>query len=176
MRTIVLITSLVVCLSCKTREEKIKEANEKGKFLVEEKTSYAKGVGEALSKDGKEAAEKVSEGVGEVFKGLNKGFDKSFVKAEVRPVADVEKFLKLGRAGRSENDSTGMTNIAMYIIFVADCDRQFILKAFDDEDVELGRVKQLIKGSADDTGYASFAFDERTPLDLADYYTLELVP
>jgi hypothetical protein len=58
MRAIVLLMSLFICLSCKTHEEKIKNANEDGKFLVEEKTSYAKGVGEALSKDGKEAAEK----------------------------------------------------------------------------------------------------------------------
>jgi hypothetical protein len=58
----------------------------------------------------------VSEGVGEVFKGLNMGFDKSLVKITVKPDSLLKDYLELSRAGKFINDSTHTIDVVIYAV------------------------------------------------------------
>jgi hypothetical protein len=128
-----------------------------------------------LSSDGKEAAEKISEGVGEVFKGLNTGFDKSLTRIDVKISEDLKKYISLGRTGKVFNDSLNQTEVVLYVIIEKDTSMNVVVKAFDKEDVELGRKRSRIDGKKlEDGGYISIPFDKRTPLDLAKYFVLDI--
>jgi hypothetical protein len=162
-------------IACASKEERIKEEHDKGQTEVQEKSAYVKGVGEALKEDGKDAAEKISEGVGEVFKGLNSGFDKSLSKVNVKISKELQEYISLGRTGKFYNDSLQQTEIVLYVIIEKDTTTNVVLKAFDDEDVELGRKSANINGKLlEDGGYISIPFDKRTPIDLAEYFELQI--
>jgi hypothetical protein len=162
-------------IACASKEERIKQEHDDGQQEVKEKSAYVKGVGEALSDDGKDAAEKISEGVGEVFKGLNSGFDKSLSKVNVKVSKDLQKYFSLGRTGKFYNDSLQHTEVVLYVIVEKDTSANVILKAFDSENVELGRKAMKISGkSLEEGGYVSFSFDKRTPIDLVEYFELQI--
>ncbi len=163
---------LVILSACLSKEEQKDNAEEDGNFIIEKKSRFIKGIGEALKDEGKTAAETVSEGVGEVFKGVNKGFDKSLVKVDVRLSESLKGSMEIGRAGKFDKDSSN--NVTLYAIFHQDLNGTLLLKAFDQDDAELGRVKKMVEKSADDAEYVDFKFDKRTPLDLAGYYVLDM--
>ena len=85
--------------SCLSTEEKKIKAEEEGNALVSIKSKLLKGAGDALKTDGKEALESASEGLGEAFKGLTSGYDKSINQAKV--LSDTT-FLKTFEIGRTE--------------------------------------------------------------------------
>lgn len=174
MRNIIILSLIITMISCASKEERKKQAEEDGNTLVEEKSSFIKGVGDALKKDGKEAAESVSEGVGEVFNGVNKGFDNSLTKIDVSTADVFKQYIELGRTGKHYNDTTHKTDIIIYAIFKKDLKGKLLLKAFDKEKKELGRKTVEVNKKTDDAEYINFEFDERTPLSLADAYTLEI--
>jgi hypothetical protein len=101
---IICIVSVSLFSAC-SREARNKRAQDTGQTIVEEKGSFIKGVGDGLKGVGKDAAESISEGIGEVLKGGNEGLDKSLVKKEVRVSEDLKVFLKATRCEFSQNDS-----------------------------------------------------------------------
>lgn len=174
MKKLLFVLATAALASCASKEEQKKQSEEEGNFLVAKESRFVKGIGDALKDEGKVAAESVSEGVGEVFKGFDKGFDKSLTKITVKANDDVSTYIKLGRTAKHYNDTTLKTDVIIYAIFEKDFSGKLLLKAFDKENTELGRKTLEIKKKADDVEYLSFQFDERTPLSLADTYTLEI--
>lgn len=64
MRTAVVVAALATLSlsACKSREEKLKAAEDEGNLLVATKAKLLKGAADAVKKEGKEAAESLAEG------------------------------------------------------------------------------------------------------------------
>lgn len=176
MKKNVLFLIFLSLAACMSKEERVKQAYEKGKEEIETKSSYLKGMGETLSKEGKEAAEKMSEGAGAVANGMNEGFDKSMVRVKIIPAPEILNSFSLGRAGKYYNDSTLVMDIVIYTVFEKDFKGRLSLKAYDSDSTEVGRSLVPVIGKAEDAKYLSFPFDKHVPLNIADYFALEIKP
>ena len=82
-RLIGLLVFTCLATGCKSREEKLQAAEEQGSLLAATKARVVKGVGEALKTEGKDAAQSVTEGSGEVVKAVGAGFDKSLSQVKL---------------------------------------------------------------------------------------------
>jgi len=60
--------------------------------------------------------------------------------------------------------SDGNSQLSVYFIHLTDIDNKLLVKAFNDEGVEIGRARTQIKNKKDEAGYYDFNFDPRTKL------------
>lgn len=161
---------------CKSREEKLKDAEDEGNLLVAAKARLLKGAGEAVKKEGKEAAETIAEGTGEVFKGLGKGIEKGLMEVKIKPHESVAaNGLGLTRAARGE-EGTAKHTITAYITFEKAFAGSLELRAYDSEEREVGRAKLDRDEKESGAKYVDFTFDERTPLMTAGHFELRATP
>ena len=112
-----------------------------------------------------QASEKAGEVIGEAAKGVSRGVENAFVitieKKDTLRLRDLE----FGTI-RLLSDSTGSDNkLSVYIIFKNDFEKEVLLKVYDKNNLESGRVKKQLKGKKDDTGYIDFIFDPHTNID-----------
>ncbi|MGB1296400.1 MAG: hypothetical protein ACPG6V_13060 [Flavobacteriales bacterium] len=163
---------LTLLTSCLTNEEKKVKAEEEGNAIVSIKSKLLKGVGDALKTDGKEALESVSEGIGEAFKGINSGYDKSINQAKVLSDSTFIKSFEIGRTEKFYNDTTNLKKVTVYLISNKNFDRKLKLKAFDKSEKEIGRSSVSVKFNEDDAKFIDFKFDNRTPLLQAEYFVI----
>ena len=161
-----------IVLSCMSVEEKKKKAEEDGNALVAIKSKMIKGAGDALKSDGKEAIASASEGIGEVVKGANSGFDKSFTGAEISIDSISAELLQVGRTQKSYANTEGVKKVSVYLIAKQNFAGTVKLKAFDDSGLEIGRSTMDIEIEYDDAKFFDFVFDDRTPLLQASAYSL----
>lgn len=161
-----------IAFSCMSEDEIKAKAEKEAKFLVEKEGRMAKGLGEGLKGEGKEGVTALAEGVGEVFKGAGEGFDKSLAKVDVRMDDGLKEFVELGRTAKTSNDSLNTTVVSVYLACNKGYEGKLLLKAFDAENLEIGRKTVDVKLATDDAEYFDFEFDERTPLNIATYFTL----
>lgn len=161
--------------SCLSKEEKLKKAEDEGNTVVALKSKFIKGVGDALKKEGKEASESVSEGVGEVVKGTNSGLDKSINTANVVPAdsAAFAKVLSIGRTEKFFSEDEKTKRVSIYLISNKAYKGKVKLKAFDANQKEIGRSAVDVSLQDDDAQYFDFKFDSRIPLLQADYFTID---
>jgi len=160
-------------VSCLSKDEIKDKAEAESKFLVEKESRIVKGIGEALKGDGKDAAASVSEGIGEVFKGASEGFDESLTKVSVVLKDSLANYAELGRTGKHTCDSTKETSVSVYMIFNKEFEGKVLLKAYDGDNVELGRKSVQLKMSEDSAAYVDFKFDDHVPVDLAQHFELD---
>jgi hypothetical protein len=166
---------LSACL-CKSREEKLKDSEDEGNLLVATKARLLKGAGEAVKKEGKEAAESVAEGTGEVFKGLGKGLEKGLMEVKVKSHESVAAAgLGVTRAARGE-DGTAKNTVTAYITFEKAFAGALEVRVYDGEDREVGRAKVDLDEKESGAKYIDFTFDPRTPLMTAGHFELRAVP
>ncbi len=168
LTTIVLVTAI----SCRSREERNRLAEEKAQAQTEEKASMVKGVGEGLKNTGKKASESLAEGIGELYNGANEGFDKSLVKKDIRVCDSSKEWITVSRTEQQASDTTNK-NVSVYLVFEKDCKGKLLLKAYDSGANEVGRSTMEINEKADNAHYVNFAFDARTPVSLIRYFTIE---
>ncbi|HEY9047923.1 MAG TPA: hypothetical protein VIN08_18575, partial [Ohtaekwangia sp.] len=58
--------------------------------------------------------------------------------------------------------------VSVYCIFNQDFEDTVMLKAYDNQKLETGRSKLIIKAKKDDAGFYDFPFDKRANLDTED--------
>ena len=163
------------CL-CKSREEKLKDSEDEGNLLVATKARLLKGAGDAVKKEGKEAAESVAEGTGEVFKGLGKGLEKGLLEVKVKSHDSVAaNGLAVTRAARGE-DGTATNTITAYITFDKAFAGALEVRVYDNEQREVGRAKADVEEKESGAKYVDFTFDPRTPLMTAAGFELRATP
>jgi hypothetical protein len=175
--SILALTALLfsACL-CKSREEKLKDSEDEGNLLVATKARLLKGAGEAVKKEGKEAAETVAEGTGEVFKGLGKGLEKGLMEVKVKAHESVAaNGLGVTRAARGE-DGTANHTITAYVTFEKAFAGALEVRVYDAEDREVGRAKTDLEEKESGAKYVDFTFDSRTPLMTAGHFELRATP
>ena len=167
--------SLSACC-CQSREEKLKSSEDEGNLLIATKARMLKGAGEAVKKEGQEAAETIAEGTGEVVKGLGKGIQKGLMEVKVNPHETMAaNGLGITRAARGEQ-GTAQHTITVYVTFEKGFEGVLEMRAYDSENREVGRSK--LESMEKDSGakYIDFTFDERTPLMTASRFDLRATP
>jgi hypothetical protein len=178
MRTLILAftaISLSACC-CQSREEKLKAAEDEGNLLVATKAKLLKGAGEAVKKEGKEAAETIAEGTGEVVKGLGTGIEKGLMEVKFSPHESIAaNGLGVSRAARGEQ-GTAQHTITAYVTFEKAFKGTIEMRAFDGENREVGRSKVDSDEKESGAKYVDFKFDERTPLMTAGHFELRATP
>ncbi|BDD09504.1 hypothetical protein FUAX_19360 [Fulvitalea axinellae] len=174
--SLVLMAFALTTSSCLSTEEKKKKAEEEGNALIAIKSKLIKGAGEALKSDGKDAVETATEGVGEIIKGVNSGFDKSINQANIEADSVFLKTFSLGRLSKdfSSSDSVKARKVSVYLIAEKAFDGKVKLKAFDASGMEIGRSVLKVKIDEDDSRYFDFEFDKRTPLLQAHRFVINL--
>ena len=121
-----------------TEEVGNKTATKAGEIMGSTARSFGDGVGEGIDKSGNSML-KISESLS------NRG-------------------LKLGH--HTVSDENGNDNkLSLYFIFEKDFEGSVMVKVLNKQGVEVGRVKQQIKGKKDDAAYFDFVFDSRTNID-----------
>jgi hypothetical protein len=173
MRTFVtLLVAVSLLAGCKSREEKLETAEEEGNLLAATKAKLVKGVGEAMKKEGKEAAQVVSEGTGEVVKAVGTGFDKSLSQVKLNTVADLApKGISATRAARA-TEGAGVSTVTVYVILDKPYTGPLELRAYDVQSQEVGRAKVSVDEKESTARYVDFHFDPRTPMLTADHFEL----
>lgn len=177
MRMLLLLSAVLAssCF-CKSREEKLKDAEDEGNLLVATKAKLLKGAAEAVKKEGKEAAETLAEGTGEVVKGIGTGIEKGFKEVKLSANETVAAAgMSATRATRGE-DGTAAHTVTVYVTFEKAWTGGLELRAFDAQDREVGRVKVEVEEKDGNGRYVDFVFDPRTPLLTAGRFELRAAP
>lgn len=161
---------------CMSREEKLKKAEDEGNLLIATKAKLLKGAGEAAKKEGKEAAETVFEGTGEVVKGIGEGVEKGLKAVKVKLDESVAaNGIGVTRAARAE-EGTAAHTVTAYVTFEKAFTGTLELRAYGTDDAEVGRVKVEVTEKESGAHYVDFTFDQRTPLLTAGYVQLRVTP
>lgn len=168
---------LVLSLSaCKSREEKLKAAEDEGNLLVATKAKLLKGAADAVKKEGKEAAEALAEGSGEVVKGIGTGIEKGLKEVKLKSHESLATSgLTATRATRGE-DGTAKHTVTVYVTFEKAWQGTVELRAYDQQEREVGRVKVELDEKEAGAHYVDFAFDPRTPLLTAGAFEVRAAP
>jgi len=143
--TFVILFLTIFLSSCLSNEEKKVKAEEEGNAIVSIKSKLIKGASDALKTDGKDALESASEAVGEVFKGINSGYDKSINQAKVISDSTFLKTFKIGRTEKIYNDSTNIKKVTIYLIANKSFENKIKLKAYNQTEKEIGRSSKNVK-------------------------------
>jgi hypothetical protein len=165
-RTLALVATLTMVggalIACRrTKEEVLQAEQEKARFETEKKGRAVQGIGEGLQTAGKDGAQALSKGVGDVFKGTVKGFDASLAAVSVSAGPGLaEAGVAIERAARR---SAEVPTITVYLV----SDKAFAgtlrLRALVDGR-EVGRSQAILERAAGEAGYVDFTFDPRVPL------------
>ncbi len=149
-KTITLLILLtILTISCNRAKEKTKEAINKG--------------GETV---GKTATE--------FFEGVSEGVDKT-LQCDISLSQNLQnKGLKTGKFS-IENDTTGAVNnlLTLYLIFDKDFNDTLTVKAFDKNELEIGRTRLEVESKAGDASYYDFVFDRRTYIEVKSKILIE---
>lgn len=157
----------------KTREEELKEEHSKGAEMIENKAAVVQGAGEALKKNGADAAQSLSEGLGNVVKGVAGGVDKAESSFAISVHADAAaKKLSANRIVVSSKPGEGKA-VKVYVLSADAYKGKLQLRAFDGKAVEIGRSNKVVSDlSKDDAAYVEFDFDEATPFSRINNFVL----
>lgn len=139
---IAILTSCLVLTSCDGVSDKTKEAINKG--------------GETVGKTATEFIEGVTQGV-----------DKT-LQCKVVVSSDITaRGIKQGKFTIENGPDGGHNNcFRIYFIFDKDFDDMMLVKAFDKNGLEFGRVKLPVKGKAGDASFFDFVFDPRSAIEV----------
>lgn len=171
-RLIGLLVFTCLATGCKSREEKLQAAEEQGNLLAATKARVVKGVGEALKTDGKEAAQSVTEGSGEVVKAVGAGFDKSLSQVKLAVHQELQpKGVGATRAAR-QDAAAARHSVSVYVTVDKPYSGPLELRAYDAANLEIGRAKVELNEKESTAKYVDFQFDPRTPLLTADHFEL----
>jgi hypothetical protein len=172
MRTLLFIVAFsLVGAGCKTKEEILQAAEQKGQDMTEAKARVVKGVGEALEGEGKVAGEALAKGSAQVVRGIEGGATEGFAAVPITVAAELGAVgLKAERAALHRDDPK-TPQIKVYLVLDKPYKGKLTLVAKSKEGKEVGRSKLEI--DEQDTGkYFLFAFDPLVDLSLAS--SLEL--
>ena len=73
--------------------------------------------------------------------------------------------VKLGAHTISSTEEGNDNKLSIYFIFEKDFQKTVVIKVLNKQQVEVGRIKQEVKGKKDEATYIDFVFDPRTNID-----------
>lgn len=168
IRSLLFIATAISATACDQRTPE-----EKGKAIAAEKAGYVKGIGEALKKDGEEAAQSLGEGVGKVVKsasaGVNGGYS-TFAsalspEAAAMGLSMTRAYLNTDPSPEADDkENAGKHRISTYLQATNGYSGKLSLIALDSKGQEIGRASGETRFGQGDAGYVDFMFDKRTPI------------
>jgi len=125
----------------------------------------------------KENINKTGDAAGQVFGEFATGITTG-VKKAIEPKIEVSNKLKpkglsFGKMTVTSDSAKHDNILIAYLIFDNDFNGDIIAKAFDNKNLEMGRIKLEIKGKKDEAKYIEFHFDKRTDIKNDSRLTLE---
>ncbi|KAF2080360.1 hypothetical protein [Flavobacterium sharifuzzamanii] len=173
-KTLILLSVLTLMVSCMSKEEKMKEAEEDGNEVIAVKSKLIEGAGKALQDEGKAAAKSASKGIGDVIKGINSGVNESINQSDVIAEASFKANFEDCKAEKIYASSEDKEKkVTIYLIAKNDFKGDLILKAFNADKKEIGRSRLKVDIKKDDAKYVDFTFDERTHLLQTEYFSIK---
>jgi hypothetical protein len=128
---------------------------------------------ESIKKKINKAGDIAGQATGEFVEGATKGIEKAF---DVKVIINKElenKGIQLGKCSVA-NDSVGTDNLlVIYVIFNQDYKGTLTAKAFDENELEMGRISVEIEGKKNEAKYIEFHFDKRTNIDSKNKLIIE---
>ncbi|MFC3809603.1 hypothetical protein [Lacihabitans lacunae] len=126
--------------------------------------------------EGNEKLQNVGQKVGvsasKVVKGVKSGIEKA-VKINIGLSESLKnRGVSCGRVELG-NEGGRHNKLSVYMIFDKAINRNVTVKVVDNQGLEVGRCKALLKGAAGDTKYVDFVFDKRTNIDRDFVITME---
>jgi uncharacterized cupredoxin-like copper-binding protein len=116
---------------------------------------------QTVNKTGEVVAQTGSEFVDGVSKGVEKSFDNEIkITDEVR-----KKGLSIGKVIINSSDTSTDNILTAYLIFDNDFNQSLVVKVFNTDKKEYGRVTKEIKAKKGEAKYIDFVFDKRTNID-----------
>ena len=150
MKNVLIILVLItVTISCSRVKEKTKETiNDSGELVGKTATEF--------------------------FEGVSDGIEKTLATNILLSEDLKSKGISIGNS-EITGDSLGNNNnqLVIYMIFEKVFNDTLILKAFDENNVEIGRSTKLIKGNIGDAEYFEFTFNERTVIESKSKITID---
>lgn len=128
-------------------------AEQKGAAMANEKIDMAKGIGTAMEAKGGQASEAVATGIGTVFKGIEKGIEKSGTKLVVD-----ESLTKAGLTVTTVQNAIAdqkhkAHGMEMYVASELEARGKLRVLAYDSLDREIARVSVDLVRAADEAKY-----------------------
>lgn len=162
---------LVGTIACKSKEEVLKAAEEKGQLIAEKKARLVKGIGEGLQNEGKAASEALAKGSAQVIRGGASGAVEGFSNL---PISVAEVLTMAGvRAERAaiHRDDPKVPAVKVYLVLDKPYKGDLTLLASTQQGSEVGRSKISVDEQA--TGkYLVFSFDPLVDLSIATHLEL----
>lgn len=117
----------------------------------------------------KETINKTGETVGksatEFFDGVSDGVEKTLECEITLSPQLIEKGLQMGKYNIKSGTNDANDNLlVLYLIFNKDFNQTLSLKAYDKNNVEIGRSKLAIKGKMGEAEYFDFQFNSKTDI------------
>ncbi len=158
--TVALALTLSGCC-CKSREEKLKAAEEAGDLAVSEKARVIKGMGNALDKEGTGAGESIGKGATRVLKSIGGGAMDGLNELAIATSPELTTAgIKAERANIASIDGK-QNNVKVYVVFDKAFKGDLTLILRDKANREAGRSKVTVDEPI--TGkYVLFPFDPLT--------------
>ncbi len=131
-----------------------------------------------VTEKAKETINKGGEAVGETatefFEGVSEGVEKT-LECEIIISQDLKnKGIKTGSFSIENKTSGGENNLlTLYLIFEKDFSSTLTAKAFNKNELEIGRTKIDVKGLAGEAKYFDFEFDNRTYIGVRNKIIIE---
>lgn len=139
-------------------------AEEKGAAMASEKIGMAQGIGDALEAKGGKASEALTTGIGSVFKGIEKGVDKSGRSIAVDDTL-AQAGLKITTVQNALADDKHTTHgLDLYVVADANVRGKLRVLAFDSLDREIGRANVELVRAADEANYLRVPMGEQVSL------------
>lgn len=108
--------------------------------------------------------EVVGEAVGEFMSGVGSGVEKAFDPKIELSESFKEKGLKVGEMQLSGSEGTDNL-LSVYLIFDKDFKDDIMIKAYNENNKEMGRSKLAVEAKKGDASFHDFKFDQRTNID-----------
>jgi hypothetical protein len=163
---LIALASVVLLTQCKSKEEILKAAEEKGEIMVEKQARLVKGIGQGLQNEGKTAGEQLAKGSAEVLRGVESGAVDGFSSM---PISVSESLsgagIKAERAALHREDPKS-PQVKVYLVLDKPYKGDVTLLARSKDGKEVGRSKVAV--DEPETGkYVLFPFDPLVDLSIA---------
>ena len=151
--------AVLVLVSCKSREERLQAAEDKGDLLVSEKARLVKGIGNGLDTEGSAASESLLKGAAKVIKSAGKGAVEGWTEVPLALDGTLtSKGMKVERIGLL----TASNQVKAYLITEKAMEADLTMFLRDKEGRESGRSKLHFKEEDAVGKYVLFNFDPLT--------------
>jgi hypothetical protein len=153
-----------------------KTAEEKGKEMATEKIDLVKGIGDAVTSKGGQAAESLAQGAGVILQGAGKGLDKAMAWKISEGAGLRTAGLSVTRLQAGAPSEAASKALDAYVVANKNVTGVMQLIAYDVNQRELARVRKELSIQAGDGRYEALPLDVRTDVNAIHSASVDFTP